>query len=111
MEAAAKGDVHLLKLAMLHDPLVAHVPGISVGGSNRPGIVHRLDFYTGRDIHEIVRRSARILGVEDHQVALAGPRGQKDAPWRSEGTYGLDWPGGSGQVGAIVESGPRQVVR
>jgi Holliday junction DNA helicase RuvB len=30
----------------------------------RFGIVHRLDFYTGRDIHEIVRRSARILGVE-----------------------------------------------
>jgi Holliday junction DNA helicase RuvB len=30
----------------------------------RFGIVHRLDFYTRRDIHEIVRRSARILGVE-----------------------------------------------
>ena len=30
----------------------------------RFGIVHRLDFYTERDIREIVRRSARILGVE-----------------------------------------------
>jgi Holliday junction DNA helicase RuvB len=30
----------------------------------RFGIVHRLDFYTDRDIEEIVRRSARILGVE-----------------------------------------------
>jgi Holliday junction DNA helicase RuvB len=29
----------------------------------RFGIVHRLDFYTERDIHEIVIRSARILGV------------------------------------------------
>jgi Holliday junction DNA helicase RuvB len=29
----------------------------------RFGIVHRLDFYEDRDIHEIVRRSARILGV------------------------------------------------
>src|SRR5687768_1338469 len=29
----------------------------------RFGIVHRLDFYTVRDIEEIVRRSARILGV------------------------------------------------
>ena len=29
----------------------------------RFGIVHRLDFYEERDIHEIVRRSARILGV------------------------------------------------
>ena len=29
----------------------------------RFGIVHRLDFYTARDIEEIVRRSARILGV------------------------------------------------
>jgi holliday junction DNA helicase RuvB len=29
----------------------------------RFGIVHRLDFYAERDIHEIVIRSARILGV------------------------------------------------
>jgi Holliday junction DNA helicase RuvB len=29
----------------------------------RFGIVHRLDFYTDTDIEEIVRRSARILGV------------------------------------------------
>src|SRR5215204_2594767 len=29
----------------------------------RFGIVHRLDYYTGQDIYEIVRRSARILGV------------------------------------------------
>src|SRR5580765_1949802 len=29
----------------------------------RFGIVHRLDFYTERDIHEIVTRSARILDV------------------------------------------------
>jgi Holliday junction DNA helicase RuvB len=29
----------------------------------RFGIVHRLDFYTDADIEEIVRRSARILGV------------------------------------------------
>jgi Holliday junction DNA helicase RuvB len=29
----------------------------------RFGIVHRLDFYTVRDVEEIVRRSARILGV------------------------------------------------
>ena len=30
----------------------------------RFGIVHRLDFYTAADIEEIVRRSARIIGVE-----------------------------------------------
>lgn len=30
----------------------------------RFGIVHRLDYYTPEDIQEIVRRSARILGVE-----------------------------------------------
>lgn len=30
---------------------------------SRFGIVHRLDFYSDRDIEEIVRRSARILGV------------------------------------------------
>src|ERR1700752_4375554 len=30
----------------------------------RFGIVHRLDYYTELDLYEIVRRSARILGVE-----------------------------------------------
>jgi len=40
----------------------------------RFGIVHRLDFYTNRDIEEIVRRSARILGVaidEDATTEIA----------------------------------------
>jgi Holliday junction DNA helicase RuvB len=37
----------------------------------RFGIVHRLDFYTQRDIEEIVRRSARILGVSLHDDAAA----------------------------------------
>jgi Holliday junction DNA helicase RuvB len=35
----------------------------------RFGIVHRLDFYAERDIHEIVRRSARILGVPTDDAA------------------------------------------
>jgi Holliday junction DNA helicase RuvB len=37
----------------------------------RFGIVHRLDFYTHKDIEEIVRRSARILGVPLHDDAAA----------------------------------------
>jgi len=35
----------------------------------RFGIVHRLDFYEERDIEEIVRRSARILGVPIDEAA------------------------------------------
>ena len=35
----------------------------------RFGIVHRLDYYTEHDIHEIVRRSARILNVAIDDVA------------------------------------------
>lgn len=46
----------------------------------RFGIVHRLDFYTERDINEIVRRSAGILGVE-----LVGEASQEIAS-RSRGT-------------------------
>lgn len=38
---------------------------------SRFGIVHRLDFYAHRDIEEIVRRSARILGVPMDSVAAA----------------------------------------
>jgi Holliday junction DNA helicase RuvB len=37
----------------------------------RFGIVHRLDFYNQRDIEEIVRRSARILGVPIDPPAAA----------------------------------------
>jgi Holliday junction DNA helicase RuvB len=40
----------------------------------RFGIVHRLDYYTEHDIHEIVRRSARILNVpidEDAATEIA----------------------------------------
>jgi Holliday junction DNA helicase RuvB len=37
----------------------------------RFGIVHRLDFYTDGDIEEIVRRSARILGVPIDDEASA----------------------------------------
>jgi Holliday junction DNA helicase RuvB len=46
----------------------------------RFGIVHRLDFYNERDIVEIVRRSARILGVPIDDAA-AGEIGR-----RSRGT-------------------------
>jgi holliday junction DNA helicase RuvB len=46
----------------------------------RFGIVHRLDFYADRDIEEIVRRSARILGVEIDAAACG------DVARRSRGT-------------------------
>ena len=46
----------------------------------RFGIVHRLDFYEEHDIHEIVRRSAHILGV--HMDAAAG----REIARRSRGT-------------------------
>ncbi len=46
----------------------------------RFGIVHRLDFYEERDIEEIVRRSARILGVP-----IEDPAGREIAR-RSRGT-------------------------
>lgn len=46
----------------------------------RFGIVHRLDFYGDRDIETIVRRSARILGVE------ADPAASAEIARRSRGT-------------------------
>ena len=46
----------------------------------RFGIVHRLDFYEERDIEEIVRRSARILGVTIEDAA------RRDIARRSRGT-------------------------
>jgi holliday junction DNA helicase RuvB len=47
----------------------------------RFGIVHRLDFYGERDIHEIVRRSARILGVRiDDEAAVEIARRSRGTP-------------------------------
>jgi Holliday junction DNA helicase RuvB len=46
----------------------------------RFGIVHRLDFYTDADIEEIVRRSARILGIAIDDEAA------KEVARRSRGT-------------------------
>ncbi len=47
---------------------------------SRFGIVHRLDFYTEENIGEIVRRSARILGVE------VAPEAAAEIARRSRGT-------------------------
>ena len=47
----------------------------------RFGIVHRLDFYTEPDIEEIVRRSARILGVDiDDDAAREVARRARGTP-------------------------------
>jgi holliday junction DNA helicase RuvB len=47
----------------------------------RFGIVHRLDFYTDADIEEIVRRSARILGVAlDGDAAVELARRSRGTP-------------------------------
>jgi Holliday junction DNA helicase RuvB len=47
----------------------------------RFGIVHRLDFYDQRDIEEIVRRSARILGVAlDTEAASELSRRSRGTP-------------------------------
>ena len=52
----------------------------------RFGIVHRLDFYTERDIEEIVRRSARILGVPIDDDAAARDRRAARAARRASPT-------------------------
>jgi Holliday junction DNA helicase RuvB len=46
----------------------------------RFGINHRLDYYTHQDLHEIVRRSARIIGVEIEEDAA------REIARRSRGT-------------------------
>jgi len=48
---------------------------------SRFGIVHRLDFYNERDLEEIVRRSARILGVPiDDEAARELARRSRGTP-------------------------------
>ena len=48
---------------------------------SRFGLVHRLDFYRETDLHEIVRRSARILGLSlDDDAALEVARRSRGTP-------------------------------
>jgi Holliday junction DNA helicase RuvB len=48
---------------------------------SRFGIVHRLDFYTPEDLVEIVRRSAKILGIDvDHTGAQEIARRSRGTP-------------------------------
>lgn len=47
----------------------------------RFGIVHRLDYYSEKDIEEIVRRSARILGVPiDNEASIGIARRSRGTP-------------------------------
>ncbi len=47
----------------------------------RFGIVHRLDYYTAADIEEIVRRSARIIGVEiENEAAVEIAKRSRGTP-------------------------------
>jgi 23S rRNA pseudouridine1911/1915/1917 synthase len=71
----------------LANALVAHVPGIAVGGDNRPGIVHRLDKDTSGLI--VVAKSDRgrtslvnqwaDRSVEKTYLALVAGRGGRNA--------------------------------
>ena len=48
---------------------------------SRFGLVHRLDFYSETDLHEIVRRSARILALSlDDDAALEVARRSRGTP-------------------------------
>ena len=47
---------------------------------NRFGVIHRLDYYSDEEIHRIILRSARVLGVE------ISPEGAGELAGRSRGT-------------------------
>lgn len=54
----------------------------------------------------------RIERVESRTVTLiATPEAADDGDWTKEGTFGLEWESGYGQVGSIVEADGRRVVR
>ncbi len=54
----------------------------------------------------------RVAAVEDGRVTLeATSVAENDGDWAADGTFGLEWPGGYGQAGAILETNGRSVVR
>ena len=54
----------------------------------------------------------RVVAQGDGRVTLqATERASKDGDWTKDGVFGLEWEGGYGQVGAILEIDDEQVVR
>lgn len=54
----------------------------------------------------------KVLSLEEGVVTLGvTPEASKDGYWTEDGVFGLEWEGGYGRVGAILEIDDRQVVR
>jgi pimeloyl-ACP methyl ester carboxylesterase len=53
-----------------------------------------------------------VVALEEGLVTLrATERADSNGDWRKDGTFGLEWDGGYGQLGAIVQAGEEEVVR
>ena len=54
----------------------------------------------------------RVLALKEGVVTLGvTPETSKDGYWTEDGVFGLEWEGGYGQAGAILEIDDQQVVR
>lgn len=54
----------------------------------------------------------KVLSLEEGVVTLGVmPEASKDGYWTEDGVFGLEWEGGYGRVGAILEIDDQQVVR
>jgi len=62
--------------------------------------------------HESDELDVQVIAVEDGRITLrATPEADEDGDWAHAGVYGLEWVGGYGRVGEIVEREGSQVVR
>ena len=62
--------------------------------------------------HEPDKLDLRVLALQDGLVTLsATSEAQEDGDWTRDGVFGLQWEGGYGRVGDIVEIDDERVVR
>ena len=96
-------------LPVLLGVMVIAVAGLATGGCYYSDQLKQEALETD---HSPAVPDLEVIGLPEGRISLAPMQGaNKDGDWTKEGVYGVEWDGGYGQVGAIVEIDALHVVR
>lgn len=83
--------------------------GVAAGGWYISNVLRDGALEPDRDPDEL---DLQVVALEEGRVTLrATGKASEDGDWTREGVFGLEWDGGYGQVGAILEIDEEQAVR